>query len=119
MDDDEHNDIIKGLLYPGLEEEEDGDCDFFEEDYEMAQAAVASAPPSTNRSNATSSHTSDPYTMNTTTMSNFPNNITGRSNDAFDTSAMLSRIEREYERSYLASMGRPYSDLSNQKLGHY
>ncbi|CAJ1959334.1 unnamed protein product [Cylindrotheca closterium] len=39
----EHNGIIKGLLYPGIEQNEDEDDDiddFFEEDYQMAQANV-------------------------------------------------------------------------------
>lgn len=40
----EHNNVIKGLLYPGIEQnvpDEDDDIDdFFEEDYQLAQANV-------------------------------------------------------------------------------
>lgn len=114
MDDDEHNGIIKGLLYPGLEEENDeGECDFFEEDYEMAQAAVASAPPPSMNIDESMS----------TSYFNTSNTDPNRNNSFANTSALLSRIEREmqqsssYERSYYASMGRPYSDVTNEKLG--
>ena len=115
MDDDEHNAIIKGLLYPGLEEEADeGDCDFFEEDYELAQAAVASAPPPSSVNHDGGS------IMPFNTSNTDPN----RTNPFATTSALLSRIEREmqrssssYERSYFASMGRPYSDMTSEKLG--
>jgi hypothetical protein len=90
MDDDEHDGIIKGLLYPGLEDLDD-DLDFFEDDYQMAQAAVRDVPPS--RAQA------------------FPS----RSNDAYNEPARLT-VEDSYYDSYFSSMGRPYSDLTNEKL---
>jgi hypothetical protein len=92
MDDDDHDEIMKGLLYPRLEESsENDDFDFFEEDYDMAQAAVGSVPAS---DSANTSNNNDMY--------NPP-----------------PRIEEEmsYYDSYYASMGRPYSDLTNEKLG--
>lgn len=96
MDDDEHNDIIKGLLYPQLEQDSAADFDFFEEDYEMAQEIVNSAPaPSTLVASA-------PY-------SNTSNN-----NTSYNQPPRLQ--EDTYNSSYYASMGRPYSDLSSEKL---
>eukprot|EP00980_Cylindrotheca_fusiformis_P028360 scaffold22593_cov145-Cylindrotheca_fusiformis.AAC.9 len=41
QDDSEHDAIIKGLLYPAIQNDNDSDgADFFEEDYQIAQAAV-------------------------------------------------------------------------------
>jgi hypothetical protein len=46
MDEDDtgHDAIIKGLLYPGIEQNDDDDVDeFFDEEYERAQTAVSNA----------------------------------------------------------------------------
>eukprot|EP00339_Tiarina_fusa_P024283 CAMPEP_0117031138 /NCGR_PEP_ID=MMETSP0472-20121206/22418_1 /TAXON_ID=693140 ORGANISM="Tiarina fusus, Strain LIS" /NCGR_SAMPLE_ID=MMETSP0472 /ASSEMBLY_ACC=CAM_ASM_000603 /LENGTH=157 /DNA_ID=CAMNT_0004739407 /DNA_START=70 /DNA_END=543 /DNA_ORIENTATION=+ len=94
MDDDEHDDIIKGLLYPGLEESsEHDDFDFFEEDYEMAQAAVGSAASDSLYATASNNN-----------------------NDIYNSTPRIDE-EMSYFESYYASMGRPYSDLTNEKLG--
>ena len=104
MGDAEHDEIVKGLLYPGLEEEGDdvdnmddsdefGCDDFFEEDLAMAQAAVSNS-----RGSGGSSRTS-------------PSSIADLLNNT--SPPMMS----SYERSYFATMGRPYSDLTNEKLG--
>lgn len=97
MDDDEHDGIIKGLLYPGLEDSA-VDCDFFDEDYEVAIDAVrsSSVAATTGNSDATDNHA-----------------LHRRSFDAFGD---LEEEEDSYLASYYASMGRPYSDLSHQKL---
>lgn len=104
MDDDEHDGIIKGLLYPGLEDSTN-DCDFFEEDYHSAQEAVRLGSTTTNaerRGTSNYVHADDNHAIHR--RSTF---------DAF--SSMSDQID-SYETSYFASMGRPYSDLSQQKL---
>jgi len=100
MDDDEHDEIIKGLLYPGLEDSA-VDCDFFDDDYQEAQEAVS--PDSTL---AATGNTGFAYAGD-----NRP--VRRRS---FDDFASLDDEEDSYEASYFASMRRPYSDLSHQKL---
>ena len=122
MADSEHDGIIKGLLYPGLQEEDDDDSDmdefgsddFFAEDLEMAQAALrnnASTPPPTSMMDSTSSIPQ---------ASNMSHN--GNRNPFHSTTSMLEEQNitssmSYYERSYFASMGRPYYDLTNEKLG--
>ena len=102
MDDDEHDGIIKGLLYPGLEDSSD-DCDFFEEDYHEAQSAVRGLSGSTARAmNLSASDAEDNHARHRRT--------------AFDSFANLDSPMDSYEASFLASMGRPYSDRSHQKL---
>ncbi len=105
MEDDEHDGIIKGLLYPGLEDSLD-DCDFFEDDYHAAQNVVQSRG-SNNRNTENTrtsnfSHAEDNHAIHRrSTFDDF-----GSMNDEFDS----------YESSFFASMGRPYADLSHQKL---
>jgi hypothetical protein len=92
MDDDEHDGIIKGLLYPCLENSVNEDFDFFEEDYEMAQAVVDSVP----------------------SVAAYPN--TSNNDAAFNDSPRLQDDYSSYHASYFAAMGKPYSDLTSQKL---
>jgi hypothetical protein len=94
MDDDEHDGIIKGLLYPRLEDSVNS-FDFFEEDYEMAQEAVNNAPSSSSAAAAS-----------------YPN--TSNNNDSYNQPPTLQ--DNSYYASYYSSMGRPYSDLSSEKL---
>ena len=95
MDDDEHDEVIKGLLYPGLEDSTNS-FDFFEEDYEMAQQAVQETSSSQAPAAASASY---PNSNNTNSSYNQP-----------------PRLQDSYYASYYSSMGRPYSDLSSEKL---
>jgi hypothetical protein len=97
MDDDEHDGIIKGLLYPGLESSENEDFDFFEEDYEMAQAVVDSS--------------TNPHVPS---VAAYPN--TSYNDAAFNDAPRLQDDYSSYHASYFAAMGKPYSDLTSQKL---
>ena len=109
MDDDEHDDIVKGLLYPGIQEDsenDDLDCDFFEEDLEMAEAAVRNTD------------THPPFTSDGT--SSYTNNIDNStsSNNTYSIPPIINEREMSvYERNYFATMGRRYYDLTNEKLG--
>lgn len=40
MQESDHDNVIKGLLYPGIEQSENSNADFFEDDYMTAQEAV-------------------------------------------------------------------------------
>ena len=107
MDDDEHDGIIKGLLYPGLEDSS-VDCDFFEEDYHEAQSAVRGVQGST------------AHDMSMTRVAHYASgaddNRAIHRRTALDSFASLDSPMDSYEASFLASMGRPYSDRSHQKL---
>lgn len=104
MGDTEHDGIIKGMLYPGLENStnDEMDFDFFDEDYQNAQEAVRDHPP----------------TRSTPGVASLPNSSNSSStfnNLASDSSAQLQN-DNSYYASYYSSMGRPYSDLSGEKL---
>ena len=71
--------------------------DFFEEDYQMAQAAVGEST--------------------TTTTPNHLYSNTSNNNDVYNVPSSRQNEEMSYFESYIASMGRPYSDLTNEKLG--
>ena len=107
MDDDEHDGIIKGLLYPGLEDSAI-DCDFFEDDYHEAQSAVRGLGEATS------------HAMAMTGISHYASaaevNHARHRRTALDSFASLDSTMDSYEASFLASMGRPYSDRSHQKL---
>jgi hypothetical protein len=104
MDDDEHDDIIKGLLYPGLEDSA-FDCEFFDDDYEVAQDAV--------RTNSNSA-----ATIGTSSYSDIANDdhAVHRRSTVDPFASLNENNDDSYQASYYASMGRPYSDLSSQKL---
>ena len=107
MDDDEHDEIIKGLLYPGLEDSTTS-CEFFDDDYELAQSAVV----------RTSLSAAAPL-RGDSSYSGFSDNHAVHRRSTFD--ALLASFndgnDDSYEASYFAAMGRPYADASNQKLG--
>eukprot|EP00934_Nitzschia_sp_Nitz4_P006260 Nitzschia sp. Nitz4//scaffold44_size153857//132865//133365//NITZ4_002745-RA/size153857-processed-gene-0.169-mRNA-1//-1//CDS//3329552229//6250//frame0 len=101
MDDNEHEGIIKGLLYPGLEEVDDEDeFDFFEEDYQAAQEVVRSSAAGGSGPSPMEEDASDNHAVHRRTLD----------------ISMLDEPDDSYFSSYLSSMGRPYSDLSSQKL---
>ena len=99
MDDDEHDGVIKDLLYPGLETS--NDLDFFEEDYNMAQSAVRRTADTQTPSSSFAGST-DNHAIHRRTGVNFLDD--------------MDEEDDSYYASYYSSMGRPYSDLSNQKL---
>lgn len=105
MEDDEHDGIIKGLLYPGLEDGSDTDFDFFEEDYNAAQAMIQDSnresAAAASSGNSVYSDLADNHAIHRRTL---------------DLSAFDDNEADSYYASYFASMGRPYSDLSSQKL---
>ena len=106
MSNSEHDGIIKGLLYPGLEdsqmlEDSQLDTDFFEEDYEMAMSTMEQQ-----RQEVQTQHSSVPRVS--------PQNESNV--DRYNPDLRSSNQSNSYQSSYFAAMGRPYSDLSNQKL---
>lgn len=107
MDDDEHDGIIKGLLYPGLEDSA-ADCDFFEEDYHEAQNAVRGLE-------GTTAH-DEIHPMAITGVAQYASSAMDNRRTALDSFASLNSSRESYEDSFLASMGRPYADRSHQKL---
>jgi len=127
MDDDEHDGIIKGLLYPGLEDST-YDCDFFDDDYHAALDAVRTNEQLMRASNYYSSSHSNDYNHHRHNYNNSTNNNNHDIDDddnhavhhrrsALDALASLNdTMDDSYETSFFASMGRPYADLSHQKL---
>lgn len=107
MADEEHDGVIKGLLYPGLEESVN-DFDFFDDDYEAAQDAVRTSSSSVLASG----------TIGNSSYSGASDNHAVHRRSTFDALASLNDDVNDdsYEASYYASMGRPYSDLTSQKL---
>ena len=104
MDEDENDGAVKGLLYPGLEEDMDNDVDFFDDDYKAAQEAIQTST-STVATTGTSSfysESADNHAMHRRSFDAFAD-LTGDSDDA-------------YQSSYYASIRRPFpSDVSHQK----
>lgn len=105
MDDDEHDGIIKGLLYPGLEDLDD-QYDFFEEDYEMAQDAVPAVPRTLDAMSFSGPTSLDNHAIHHRSLNSFNDMDEDRTNES-----------NSFYSDYFSSMGRPYSDLSSQKLG--
>lgn len=108
MDDDEHDGIIKGLLYPGLEDST-ADCDFFEEDYHEAQNAIVRGLEGTTAQD-------DIHPMAISGVEPYASRAIANRRTALDSFASLNSSRESYEDSFLASMGRPYADRSHQKL---
>ena len=122
IDDEEHDGIIKGLLYPGLEEEDNNTSfDFFEEDYQMAHASLSSAASSSRRSFSTTGNNSSSRRSSSSLLSSqsslssmMPPPGGGLPSHASESSS--SSTNYSYERAYFQSTGRRYSDLTQEKL---